>query len=172
MIDTQKKLELLSHFKAWDKYNQKMCYVVDLKLVSQKAEVIEHLDKINEKGHYHGHVLHFVPEKDENEVGFGYLIRGTGLRDRNGKFIFAGDILSFRKMRYVRHDQNIDSDYSLVKASPKLCVVSWSAEPSGALVGFALDGGSSWGGAGFLTAAKARKAHVVGNIYENPNFRK
>lgn len=81
------------------------------------------------------------------------LMQFTGLKDKNGKEIYEGDIVRFaRKQGYWSHNRG---DIEVVK--------------------FIDDQSAQYCGFGFssmlpLTKAKSNKVEIIGNIYENPEL--
>lgn len=113
-------------FKAWDRLKKEVCHKIGCVYVALEGSIVE------------------VFNDDETDVSGRYeLMQFTGLRDRNGKEIYEGDVIKFDN---------------------RLFLVFWDQER--AAFENATDGGS------FMNqpTIEALKIEVVGNIYENPEL--
>jgi len=91
-----------------------------------------------------GEVLGFMHQKQDIEA----VMQFTGLKDKNGKDIYEGDILTFTEWSWSRKLGNVSKD-TFVK-------VVWSH------AGFILEGSKfEW---------NFEKGEIVGNIYQNPEL--
>lgn len=92
-------------------------------------------------------VMHPEWKKLDDENGEYILMQYTGLKDKNGKYIYEGDILlcDWDDVRYQPHN---------------IGPVKWDTESACWDLG---EGGSPW---------EDSKSHfkVIGNIYENPEL--
>ena len=111
-------------FRAWLKENEKMMKVSSLHLENKEISV-------KENG-----TFHLFRMQD--------LMQYTGLKDKNGKEIYEGDIVVLN---------NIEND--------NMCIVRYEHSS------YRLEG---WGLREDLSNAEARFLEVVGNIYENKNL--
>lgn len=131
-------------FRAWDKVNKKM----------RSSEELFNLDCSNE--------LPFLPlakglyDEDENGYSADFeVMQYTGLRDKNGRDIYEGDILKRTLLPSVRL-----SSISIVKWIPAKACLS-SADMDGRNVTFISD---------YINSNY--ELEVIGNIYENPELLK
>lgn len=119
-------------FRAWDKQDRRM--------ITHEQDFIPL--KVTNLG-----VLRLNPniEKDNwefmNRDRF-YLMQYTGLKDRNGKDIYEGDILSRKNLKYI---------------------VKWSSNHMFALTVDNME-------VGMLCEVTTEEFEIVGNIYENPEL--
>ena len=111
-------------FRAWDKENKKMMKVSSLHLENKEISVKE-----NE-------TFHLFRMQD--------LMQYTGLKDKNGKEIYEGDIVVLN---------NIEND--------NMCIVRYEHSS------YRLEG---WSLREDLSNVEDRFLEVVGNIYENKNL--
>jgi len=90
------------------------------------------------------------PETGEEDIQFMFddieLMQYTGLKDKNGKEIYEGDILK-------------------IKPNNSIAEVGWDED---GYYGVMIDGRCYAFGAG--TDIKVRTSEVIGNIYENPEL--
>ena len=111
-------------FRAWDKENEKMMKVSSLHLENKEISV-------KENG-----TFHLFRMQD--------LMQYTGLKDKNGKEIYEGDIVVLN---------NIEND--------NMCIVRYEHSS------YRLEG---WSLREDLSNVEDRFLEVVGNIYENKNL--
>ena len=144
-----------------------MVSVLHLRHNSNEAEVIE------KDGDTHGHILHFTPRKDP--VGFGYLMQYTGLKDKNAKEVYEGDVLVL----------NCGSDDGATKRHKITATIEWGERGWIANIPdkiVKVKGGSqsgkmlswreihTWVGMHHCLTKTWVKFEVVGNIYKNPEL--
>ena len=91
---------------------------------------------------------------DEGEAGDYVLMQSTGLKDKNGKEIFEGDILKI--------------DFKQPRCSPSIGAVVLEEYKDG---GGAFDGiHLGWRAAGITLPDARDHCEIIGNVYENPNL--
>lgn len=134
-------------FRAWDKKGKKMCMVCDLNWVNDN--ILTHLPDVR---------------TDENDPAYPWrtpgkeieLMQYTGLKDKNGKEIYEGDIVQFKS-------KHIDRAWNYkVMWTEKLCLglralfknIREAERPI------------------YQSILRADKGEVIGNIYENPELLK
>lgn len=117
-------------FRAWDKHEKDMIDVSGWAIDSNGL-------KIN--GYYNDLGYNFEDLEESRFV----LMQCTGLRDKNGKLIYEGDIL----------DVDIYGGTNLVVVWDEFKYVLWSTPTSG----------NPWGNFAY-------SKEIIGNIYENPEL--
>lgn len=80
----------------------------------------------------------------------------TGLKDKNGKEIYGGDIVNLS----MRNGDGFIWEPGIIK---------WY-QPSSAFKWFSLEENSSDGNNYWLSQADEHQRHIIGNIYENPEL--
>lgn len=144
-------------FRAWDKQNKTMneCCCLELK----DGQVVSHKDS-----------------GDDSWLDSGYyaLMQYTGLKDKNGKEIYEGDVVSL--------DGNMTADDSLgflpngwIFNEEDKYMVSWDTELAGWILEMDTKPDSEHN-AKYMNHARGLfvqgNVEVVGNIYENPELLK
>lgn len=125
-------------FRVWDKYGKYMRYLGD-----DSHDSIEFFDE-NRASYYNlqcGDGGASTTEEDCDGYGFSPLMQYTGLKDKNGKEIFEGDIVRLPEDEDYKY-------YSIIYSKNRL--------------GFTLSNGCGFG--------LSYGIEVVGNIYENPEL--
>ena len=133
-------------FRAWDKDSEIMFIPTDIKLCKDmKTWDIDRIDKDNSKN--------TICKNGENVI----LMKFTGLKDKNGKEIFEGDIVKIGKNKFLEY-LNEGENYLI-----KFCQGSFCFEK--------LDGSLIFCGDDLeIRGNKYLKIKVIGNIYENPEL--
>ena len=124
-------------FRAWDLVTKKMYQVQSLTL---DFKICDLWDGVEE---------HEGIARDIDNV---VIMQLTGLKDKNGKDIYEGDVV--RKYREV----NTSYGFDVHEITWRRC----------AFVLLATDADNEWGG--YLLYKTEEKLEVIGNIYENPNL--
>ena len=119
-------------FRAWLKEDKKMVNVETMDFADKSMQYLEKSEIVN------AYLLRRVIFDDIE------LMQYTGLKDKNGKEIYEGDIVVLN---------NIEND--------NMCIVRYEHSR------YRLEG---WGLREDLSNAEARFLEVVGNIYENKNL--
>lgn len=125
-------------FRVWDKYGKYMRYLGD-----DSHDSIEFFVE-NRASYYNlqcGDCGASTTEEDCDEYGFSPLMQYTGLKDKNGKEIYEGDIVRLPEDEDYKY-------YSIIYSKNRL--------------GFTLSNGCGFG--------LSYGIEVVGNIYENPEL--
>lgn len=122
-------------FRCWDSYENKMIYGE----FGLSTGVICKLETLsNRNGTYRTEI---------GECYNGILLQYTGLKDKEGKKIFEGDILKAI---------DVDRDYAVVKYEDSGFVHSWLGK----------DGTDSFS----VPLEEKNYMLIIGNIYENPDL--
>ena len=131
-------------FRAWDKKKNQMCWVGKLETLREDIydiETIEVYDWNGERDWYEIDAPEFI------------LMQFTGLKDKNGKEIYEGDILMIEKY------------------SDKPQVIEWGEqffESFYGMTGWKIKDSINYG----FDSIEAKKSEVIGNIFESPELLK
>ena len=117
-------------FRAWDSFNKRMCRGNEYKVT------------------FAGAILNSC---DIDMVHQLKLLQYTGVKDKNGKEIYEGDIIDYGY--YSKEDDTEDL------SRPMRFVAKWSQEDSGFVANGRL-----------MTRYQYYAFPVIGNIYENPDL--
>lgn len=135
-------------FRAWDKTDKVMCEVIFIKFSKAQYTNICYRKVLN------GKVVDANSLLDKNMSGTCVLMQYTGLKDKNGKKIFEGDILSagatILKVEYSETETGFTA-YG-VRGNINTYCRCFSL--------FHLCNGYNQG----------REVEIIGNIYENPEL--
>ncbi|MDY8046550.1 YopX family protein [Paenibacillus polymyxa] len=123
-------------FRAWNKYNKKW---IDRVLAGCNSDGTDYVCNLvwNDEG---GDWMHF-------DEGCGDIVQYTGLKDRNGKEIYEGDILAWQDHKHL---WSTADDRFTAKATVKFDLVELKYT------------------VGHLSLSAKREFEVIGNIYETP----
>lgn len=148
-------------FRAWDKENKKMYSVVGLAHPTETG-----FDTVAITDH---HDIETWLEGDEYE-----LMQYTGLKDKNGKEIYEGDILGKRPYGYLKADGTKDNRY---RGRDWTCfAVEWGeydASEAGLVSGYEFETDGKYAGWNIVIGGyddDLSRNEVIGNIYENPEL--
>lgn len=152
---------MIPKFRAWDKTSKKMRSVEAINFNHGKFESIGY---------------DITSLRDANEVE---LMQSTGLKDKNGKEIFEGDIVEFEDEVWYTDGgfyENKDEAYDSVQTNNRVVII---------YDGFEWDLDNFWKGTSDCSSAwmsifedhmqsfkyfLQNEASVIGNIYENPEL--
>jgi len=84
------------------------------------------------------------------------LMQYTGLKDKNGKEIYEGDLVKWSDGEY-KHPSN-----------PRIAEVRFDPELS--FFAFNVDSGHKFGYSNFMYSDTEKHLEIIGNIYENPEL--
>lgn len=134
-------------FRAWD---------------DEIKEIVDDLWRIDLRDGY----AYYYDGKDEvQRCKIEYLMQYTGLKDKNGKEIYEGDILLREELEMVleREDRRTDKGHVVYEA-PSFCIKidNWSTQP---LLQDEYKSDSDG-----LDSELEWKYEVIGNIFENSNL--
>lgn len=147
-------------FRVWDKSLNKMIEVVDINLWDECPSVYELVDVISASedtgGYPHPVFKQYYLKQCE-------LIQCTGLKDKNGKLIYEGDILSIKK------EAGYDDCYFWINNIVywDIKTLSWGIEPI-----IEEDWQTSYSEDFGLCEHYSIDMELVGNIYENKELLK
>lgn len=88
-------------------------------------------------------------------------MQSTGLKDKNGKEIFGGDICKISHVGIIDHS---DPD-------PYTRIIKWNANKGG-FDHYRIDGKEGGSGWSFIQSALSEYYEIIGNIHENPEILK
>ena len=91
----------------------------------------------------------------------------TGLKDKNGKKVFQGDIL---KVQSAKEDYGECSYGGFLKVVAETC--GYRLEPFNPTLKEIEDKGEFWDSSSLWHITESKYIEVIGNIYENPNLLK
>jgi len=146
-------------FRAWDKEDKKMWRVVS---------ITESIWGDCEEAHIRICESHENPSKKETDVRMSVdyeLMQYTGLKDKNGKEIFEGDIIYWE----INNGVGIESYTAVVKWSENLVEEGWNQTYKW-LVGYTGDYYRGSYDELSTPAAYNDALQIIGNIYENPEL--
>ena len=135
-------------FRVWDKYGKYMRYLGD-----DSHDSIEFFDE-NRASYYNlqcGDGGASTTEEDCDGYGFSPLMQYTGLKDKNGKEIYEGDIVKYNYNNQVYQDVYAEVEYSIAGFRLNADYISRHLSRH-------------------IRIADTDYYEVVGNIYENPEL--
>ncbi len=143
-------------FRAWDDVLG-MCEVIEIDFMSDTVEV---------GGKKTTH--HYVPEEKRESytlnIENAHLMQYAGLKDKNGKEIYEGDLIKYYG-RHVDHYNNRETVYE-IQYHP----LRFEGIPIAYL--YDKDMYGDWCGGGELKDFYSYEVEVIGNLYENPELLK
>ena len=95
------------------------------------------------------------------------IMQFTGLKDKNGKKVFQGDIL---KVQSAKKDYGSCSYGGFLKVVALTC--GYTLEPFNPTLKEIEDKGEFWDSSSLWHITESKYIEVIGNIYENPNLLK
>ena len=93
------------------------------------------------------------------------IMQFTGLKDKNGKKVFQGDIL---KVQSAKEDYGECSYGGFLKVVAETC--GYRLEPFNPTLKEIEDKGEFWDSSSLWHITESKYIEVIGNIYENPNL--
>ncbi|MCT1575675.1 YopX family protein [Oceanobacillus kimchii] len=144
--------------RAWDKESKKMREIDSIAFHGKGAfdQSTQKIKLINLWGY------NVIEEKDvivQREPKDVVLLEFTGLKDKNGKEIYEGDIIEFNNCDYQRTAGNLDDE--IVLGEVEYSCGAWGLkESNGQLHDL------------YLTLINDEEAEIIGNIYEHPHLLK
>ena len=123
-------------FRAWDKETGKMHYQINKPRTDENIndELIIQFDCTG-----------YSARTKNKYIGSDCLMQYTGLKDKNGKEIFEGDVVFSESNQYYKQDEIVWDCYDM---------------------GWDIGKKDSWK----LRSPMSSKTEIVGNIYENPEL--
>ncbi len=132
-------------FRVWDKHEKKMGKVTGIKF-SDVQHTLVHYRYVDDRGR----VIDEQSHVDDKGHGVVVLVQYTGLKDKNGKEIYEGDIVK-----------------AASQGSNTVCTVKWGQ----GRVGFFIHApGICWNLSGSGKDYDQETVEIIGNIYENPEL--
>lgn len=137
-------------FRAWDSDKKEMIYLEDN--TTRNNSVMECQIVFDELGHYVS--VRYYGEDSWFEIKNTKLMQYTGLKDKNGKEIFEGDIVKDKSfIGVIEYRDNIASFIVKINDSTLECL-HWSPLNEGNI----------------NRPANLEYTEVIGNIYDNPEL--
>ena len=123
-------------FRAWDKETGKMHYQINKPRTDENIndELIIQFDCTG-----------YSARTKNKYIGSDCLMQYTGLKDKNGKEIFEGDVVFSESNQYYKQDEIVWDCYDM---------------------GWDIGKKDSWK----LRSPMSSKTEIIGNIYENPEL--
>lgn len=147
---------MIPRFRAWHKEEKIMLNVIAINWFSDSEYDLCLGESINHED-YH-------TESDET-----ILMQSTGLRDKNGKEIFEGDIV-----RYVYYDGSGYQDYLIEFKTEEVITGEscgeYNIETTWIGVHFKRIGGNIVGDYDYVHPEEVSNFEIIGNIHENPEM--
>lgn len=139
-------------FRIYDTDEKEMFYQEDIDYIDINNEIAY----INQDGGGYDYLIDFV-------YGYGKLMQYTGLKDKNGKEIYEGDILRCKCLKKCKLDSCAEKVIQY-----KNSLIEWWE--SGCNLGYRLR--DSKGKTMMIkpTHLNTMEVEVIGNIYENPEL--
>lgn len=139
-------------FRIYDTDEKQMFYQEDIDYIDINNEIAY----INQDGGGYDYLIDFV-------YGDGKLMQYTGLKDKNGKEIYEGDILRCKCLKKCKLDSCVEKVIQY-----KNSLIEWWE--SGCNLGYRLR--DSKGKTMMIkpTHLRTMEVEVIGNIYENPEL--
>ena len=111
--------------------------------------------------------LHIILSgKEKNLIPRQY----TGLKDKNGKEIYEGDVLRYNyRLPEDVSRVSLNDFFGVVEYHTKILEIRWENDET-LFVGFILKGKEGTGGDWFTSIPDIKDIEVIGNIHENPEL--
>lgn len=144
-------------FRAWDKKNKRMLLLELNGFLTDIEDARYTLLEVVFSSRHVAYVDDYYHNTNQEQFS---LMQNTGLKDKNGKEIYEGDIVALDMW------QGNEQGYI-----PEDGIVKWY-QPSSAFKWFSLEEDSSDGNNYWLSQADEHQREVIGNIYENKELLK
>ncbi|WP_235822790.1 YopX family protein [Cytobacillus massiliigabonensis] len=156
-------------FRAWFTKRQEMVNVETMNLFSSGVEVGAKVD--HEKGGWYTTIQESTNRKtalpgSTQQVPRVNLMQYTGLKDKNGKEIYEGDILKC-KVRRRKYASEFDWVGEEVSTNRNYLVEWWESASN---IGYRVRDGRGKTMMIKPSSLNTMEAEVIGNIYENPEL--